>query len=91
MHAPGVFVGQDGMMSVCGLIDEARHNNETRVFIVEFCCGTTVSLPHCDIISDVAVLGKAVEMAEKVRKAYELRREDVASLPDAHRLKCPDR
>ena len=49
------------------------------------------SQPHCDIISRVEALGKVLEMAEKVRKAYELHRHDVASLPDTHRMKCPDR
>ena len=43
------------------------------------------------LVSDVAVLGKVLEMAQKLRKAYELHRQDVASLPDAHRMKRPDR
>ena len=61
---------------MCGLLDESRRNSETCVVVIELCCGATTSLPCWDIVNSAAALGKVVEMAEKVRDAYELHRQD---------------
>ena len=71
-------------------VDARARLGDLKVLLKEQAASVPAEVMALDATMGI-MIAETVEMAEKVRMAYELHRHGVASLPDAHRMKCPDR